>query len=96
MFIVTLTYQKPEAAIDAALEGHRVFLREQYAAGVFLMSGRLQPRTGGVIIAHGVDRATLDALLLRDPFHREGIASYAVVEFVPTMTAPELSGLRQD
>ncbi|WP_317204995.1 YciI family protein [Janthinobacterium sp.] len=96
MFIVTLTYLRPPEVIDAALEAHRVFLREQYAAGVFLMSGRLEPRTGGVILAHGLERAALEALLRRDPFRQQGIASYAISEFVPTMTADAFSALRRD
>ncbi|MET3134645.1 uncharacterized protein YciI [Oxalobacteraceae bacterium GrIS 1.11] len=96
MFVISLSYQKPAADIDAALADHVVFLREQYAAGVFLMSGPMQPRTGGVIIAHGVERSALEALLRRDPFYEQGIATYAITQFVPTRTADALSAFRQD
>lgn len=95
MFIIALTYLKPAHEIDAALAAHRAFLSEQYAQGRFLMSGRMEPRSGGIIIARGASRAEIDALVLRDPFHQAGLASYAITEFVPTMTADALSAWRE-
>jgi len=82
MFVVVLTYVKPLDEIDAALDEHVRFLEHQYAAGVFVASGRRVPRTGGVIVASGCDRAALDAILAQDPFQREGLARYEVIEFV--------------
>lgn len=94
MFIVTLTYTAPLARIDAYLEAHRAWLGEQYARGLFLMSGRKEPRDGGIIIAHAASRAELEAVLRDDPFAQAGVASYAITEFVPTMTAEALSAWR--
>jgi hypothetical protein len=37
-----------------------------------------------VILASGVEKAELEAILELDPFKREAIAEYEVVEFVPT------------
>ena len=94
MFIVTLTYTAPLERIDAYLEAHRAWLGEQYARGLFLMSGRKEPRDGGIIIAHAASRAELEAVLQDDPFGQAGIATYAITEFVPTMTAEALSAWR--
>jgi uncharacterized protein YciI len=94
MFIVTLTYTAPLARIDAYLEAHRAWLGEQYARGLFLMSGRKEPRDGGIIIAHAASRAELEAVLRDDPFAQAGVATYALTEFVPTMTAEALSAWR--
>jgi uncharacterized protein YciI len=47
MFIVTLHYVQPLAAIEAHLEEHRDFLDRNYAAERFLASGPQVPRTGG-------------------------------------------------
>ena len=51
MFVVILTYVKPLAEIDRQMRAHMKFLDEQYAAKVFVASGRQVPRTGGVILA---------------------------------------------
>ncbi|MFF7247280.1 YciI family protein [Embleya sp. NPDC008237] len=93
MFVITLTYVAPLEDIDALLPGHLEWLDRHYATGTLLTSGRRVPRTGGVILARATDRAALDAVLAEDPFRREGVATYDVVEFVPTRTAPGLEGL---
>jgi uncharacterized protein YciI len=88
MFVIIVDYVKPLSEVDSWLEAHREFLREQYAAGLFLASGPREPRDGGLILAHGCDRAALEILLEADPFKREGVARYTVLEFAPVMCAP--------
>ena len=90
MFIVTLKYEKPNEEIDQLLAAHRAFLREQYANGMFVLSGRMVPRTGGIIIANADSRADVEAVIELDPFKQAGAASYSIVEFVPTMAADGL------
>jgi uncharacterized protein YciI len=58
------------------------------------MSGRKEPRDGGIIIAHAASRAELEAVLRDDPFAQAGLATYAITEFVPTMTAEALAAWR--
>ncbi|HJV53013.1 MAG TPA: YciI family protein [Noviherbaspirillum sp.] len=84
MFVVLLTYRRPIEDVEKHLAEHVEFLNRQYDAGVFIASGRRVPRTGGVILATGVERAALESILELDPFKREGIAEYELVEFVPT------------
>ncbi len=95
MFVIDMQYVVPLTMVDAALEAHVAFLREQYERGLFLLSGRKVPRTGGVILARGVSRAELDAILETDPFKRQGLARYTVTEFVASMTAADLAPLRE-
>jgi uncharacterized protein YciI len=95
VFVVTLSYTVPLEDVDRVLPEHVAWLERQYAAGTLLASGRRVPRTGGVLLARAEDRAALDALLAGDPFHREGLAEYQVVEFTPSMTAPGLEALRE-
>lgn len=96
MFVVLLTYIAPLEAVDRYLAEHREFLERHYAAGNFLLSGRKQPREGGVILATADSRDRLEAILGTDPFCIHGLASYEVVEFLPTMAAPALRVLVSD
>ncbi len=91
MFIISLTYTADLAQIEAQLEAHRQFLDRHYQRGTFLFSGRKEPRSGGIIIARAPSRAAIEALIKEDPFHRHGLADYAITEFIPTKTAPNLS-----
>lgn len=83
MFIVLLTYIKPLAEVDRFVHEHSEFLDEQYRAGRFLLSGRKEPRTGGVILARADNRSQLDEVLKLDPFYREQIARYEITQFIP-------------
>jgi len=93
MFVVLVHYVKPLEVIDALIPAHVAFLDEQYQAGVFLASGRQVPRTGGLIMAHGVLREELERILAKDPFAVNGAAEYTVIEFVPSKASPEIACL---
>ncbi|MCE0496110.1 YciI family protein [Vibrio salinus] len=95
MFIVSLTYVCELTKVDQFVGEHRDYLDKQYASGVFLASGRKEPRNGGVILANAESRAKLDVLLEQDPFYQNGVAKYDVIEFIPSKTCPELDFLRQ-
>lgn len=91
MFLVELTYNAPLEQVDALLEAHIGFLDQAYAAGVFLLSGRKQPRTGGIILARADSRQLLDQWLAQDPFWQAGVAQYRVTEFIASRSAAALS-----
>ncbi len=93
MFLVLLTYTQPLAQVDAHLDEHRAFLQRHYASGALLLSGRKEPREGGVILARAASLAELQALLAEDPFQRHGLADYQIVPFTPTLAAPGLEHL---
>jgi len=94
VFVLLLTYVRPLAAVDALMREHVAWLDEHYAAGRFLVSGRRIPRTGGVILARGDDRAEIEALVASDPFVAAGVATCEVIRFRASQTAPGLEGLR--
>ncbi|KUF14382.1 MULTISPECIES: YciI family protein [Streptomyces] len=96
MFVMELTYTASVDRVDALLTEHVAWLDAQYAAGVFIASGRKNPRDGGVILAVGDSRADIERLAASDPFAVGGVCTYRVTEFFATKTAPELSSYRQE
>jgi uncharacterized protein YciI len=81
MFLLELTYTAGLDRIDAAMKAHMKWLRGQYAAGHFLVSGRKIPRDGGIIIATGSSREAIERIAGEDPFVAQGLATVRVVEF---------------
>ncbi len=71
------------ALIDDALDAHVEWLDEHYRSGLFLASGRREPRTGGVILASGT-RQRLARAVVTDPFGLRGLAQHTVIEFHPS------------
>lgn len=95
MYVLTLTYIVPLEDVDRVRDAHMAWIGEQYEVGRFLASGAKVPRDGGVILARQMDRDQLDEVIASDPFTREGVAAYEVVEFRATTVAEELAALKE-
>lgn len=83
-----LTYTSSIEQIDAAVVEHRAFLQKGFDAGMLLMSGPQNPRTGGVILGRAESLESIRAFMLQDPFHVKSLATYRFVEFIPVKMAP--------
>ena len=89
MFIINLNYIAPLEKIDARMKEHMVFLNACYREGLFIVSGRKVPRTGGIILAKGSSKEALEALMRNDPFIAQGLAEFDVIEFQASQSHPD-------
>lgn len=80
MFLILLTYTAPLSTIDELVEAHYTNPDGVFAKGMVRMAGRLEPRTGGMIIAEG-ERAEVEAAVASDPFLTNGAATARIIEF---------------
>lgn len=83
MFVIIVSYLKPIEDVDKFLLEHRAFLELGYQKNYFITSGPQNPRTGGIILSQLKNKKELEAILSQDPFLREGIAHYNIIEFEP-------------
>ncbi len=90
MFVIELEYIADLSEIDARMPEHVAWLKKQYAAGRFLVSGRKVPRDGGVIIAVGEGREQIERLVGEDPFVTHGLARFRVIEFRASQRAADI------
>jgi uncharacterized protein YciI len=90
MFVIELTYKAALREIDAHMTAHVRFLKKYYASGNFLVSGRQIPRSGGIILAVGKDKAEIEAIVKEDPFHIHGLAEFRIVEFRASQKADDI------
>ncbi|MFF3551888.1 YciI family protein [Streptomyces tsukubensis] len=95
MFVLELTYTAPLERADALMDAHIAWVDRLFEEGVFIASGRKNPRDGGIILAVGDDRARMEELVAADPFTAGGVCAYRITEFTATRTAPELTPYRQ-
>jgi len=84
MFILNLTYTKPNTEVEKFLPKHIAFLEKYYATEKFICSGRKNPRTGGIILCNVQNIDEVNAIVKEDPFYKGKIASYEIIEFLPT------------
>lgn len=89
LFIISLTYTVPLSLVDKYLDEHKAFLKKYYDNGTFIVSGRKEPRSGGVILARAKDLASLQEIIKEDCFHQKEFANYYITEFKPTSFCEE-------
>jgi len=87
MFIVILKYEKPIETVMRYIDEHIIFLEKYYALDKFICSGRQEPRMGGIILCNGKDKSEINSIIEEDPFYKNNIAKYEVIEFTPTKYA---------
>ena len=90
MFVIELIYKTDLEEIDAHMTAHVRFLKKYYAAGNFLVSGRKIPRDGGIILAVGRGRQDIEAIIKEDPFVRNGLAEFRIIEFRASQRADDI------
>ncbi len=90
MFVIELVYKADLRDIDAQMRLHMAFLKQHYAEGRFLVSGRKIPRDGGIILALGKSRDEIEAIMRQDPFCKNGLADFRVIEFRASQRAEDI------
>jgi len=96
MFIIELIYKADLAEVDASMPAHMAFLKQQYKAGRFVISGRKLPRDGGIILAVADSREQIEAIAQQDPFVARGLAEYRVIEFRVSQRADDVDALLEE
>ncbi len=94
MYVITLRYKVGLDVVDKHRPAHLEWLKQGYAEGFLLASGRQNPPIGGVILARSMDPQKLNDWLANDPFKTADLADYTITEFNPNLCAPEIDGIQ--
>lgn len=94
MFLLLGRYLKPADEVEAHLDAHRTWVRDHVEAGVFIAAGREIPLQGGLIVATGVTRDEVDAIIAKDPYFIQKIAEYDVREYDVVLATPGTEALQ--
>lgn len=94
--MINLNYIAPLEKIDAHMKEHMVFLNACYQEGLFIVSGRKIPRTGGIILARGSSKEAIEALMKNDPFIAHGLAEFDIIEFQASQSHPDFKKVFKD
>ena len=94
MFLLLGRYRKPADEVEAHLDAHRAWVRDHVVAGVFIAAGREIPLQGGLIVATGVTRDEVDAIIAKDPYFIQNVAEYDVREYDVVLATPGTEALQ--
>ncbi len=93
MFIVLIRYTKPLEEVDLHRQAHLAFIEQHVQAGTILMAGRQIPAAGGAFVAKAPSREMLEDLVLEDPYHKAGVATFEIIEFNASKLHPSCQHL---
>ncbi len=94
MFLLLGRYLKPADEVEEYLDAHRAWVRDHVKAGVFIAAGREIPLQGGLIVATGVTRDEVDAIIAKDPYFIQKVAEYDVREYDVVLATPGTEALQ--
>lgn len=93
MHLVFLRFSDNKSEAGRFMEGHKQWLERGFDEGVFLVSGSIQPKQGGAILAHNLSLDDLQQRVNEDPFVAEGVVSAEIIEVAPNKADERLAFL---
>ena len=93
MFIVLLKFSGNKGQASQFMEGHNEWIKRGFSDGVFLLTGTLQPDSGGGIVAHNTSLSDLQRRVNSDPFVTADVVSAEILEITPSKTDERLKFL---
>jgi len=93
MFVILLKFSTNKAKAGQFMERHNSWLRDGFEKGIFLLSGSVQPKAGGAVLAHNATLEEIRAIVSEDPFVAEDVVTAEIVEISASKSIPELKFL---
>lgn len=93
MFVVLLKFSDNRSRASQFMEGHNAWLKRGFDDGVFVLSGSLQPSSGGAIVAQNTSLPALQSRVSDDPFVAENVVRAEILEITPGKVDPRLDFL---
>ena len=93
MFVILLRFSTHKAKAGQFIERHNSWLRDGFEKGVFLLSGSIQPKAGGAVLAHNATPEQIQSIVNEDPFVAEDVVTAEIVEISASKSTPDLEFL---
>jgi uncharacterized protein YciI len=96
MYIILIQLRRSDEQVNYYKEAHIKYLQEQIEEGNFIASGNRTPNTGEVILSCIQDLEMLHSILNKDPFYKNRIGQYEIIEFEADIRCDKLSDFLED
>ena len=93
MYLIQLRFSDNKASAAEHMQGHNTWIAKGFEEGVFLLTGSIEPRQGGAVLAHNLTRAELEERVSEDPFVSANVVTAEITEISPGRTDPRLDFL---
>lgn len=94
MFLIMLRFSDNKSAAAEYMQAHNAWIAKGFEDGVFLLTGSIEPKQGGAVLAYNIARAELEMRVAEDPFVASNVVTAQIAEITPGRTDPRLDFLR--
>jgi len=91
MFVIFLKFSDNKVKAKDFMEEHNAWIKQGIENDIFILAGSLQPKAGGCIIAHNIDRTDLEQLIAQDPFVKQKVVFAEIFEVNPSIANEKFS-----
>ncbi|MFM0643892.1 YciI family protein [Paraburkholderia bryophila] len=95
MYLIVSQYVVEPAKVDPHRKSHSEWVAKYIGDGTFIAAGPRESKTGGVIIAKGIDQTTLNTILAEDSFVVQKLVEIEIVGFDPVFAAEQFLALKE-
>lgn len=96
MFVVLLRFSDNKANAGRLMNGHKEWVKRGFDDGVFLLSGSIQPSSGGAVFAHNTSLSDLQSRVNDDPFVAENVVKAEILDITPAQADERFAFLLTD
>lgn len=93
MFLIVLRFSDNKAAVAEHMQAHNAWIAKGFADGVFVLTGSVEPKQGGAVLACNTARAEIEKRVAEDPFVAGNVVTAEIIEISPGRTDPRLDFL---
>lgn len=95
MFLIMLRFSDNKAAAAEHMQAHNAWIAKGFEEGVLLLTGSIEPKQGGTVLAYNITRAELEKRVAEDPFVAHNVVTAEIAEITPGRTDPRLDFLKE-
>lgn len=95
MFLIMLRFSDNKSAAAEYMQAHNAWITKGFEEGVFLLTGSIEPKQGGAVLAYNIARAELEKRVTEDPFVALNVVTAEITEITPGRADPRLDFLKE-
>lgn len=93
MFLIVLRFSHNKSAAAEHMQAHNDWIAKGFADGVFALTGSVEPKQGGAVLACNISRPEIEKRVAEDPFVASNVVTAEIIEISPGRTDPRLDFL---
>ena len=83
MFLIMLRFSDNKSAAADHMQAHNAWIANGFEDGVFMLTGTVEPKQGGAVLAYNITRAELEKRVAQDPFVANNVVTAEITEITP-------------